>query len=67
MNGNKLVQPKPATIISTEALKDIVSLFLKKLGYESTEIDVENHGNGDLSAYVEIKTGHLKFNASADA
>ena len=67
VNGNKLVQPKPATIISTEALKVTVSLFLEKLGYESAEIDVvENHSETPFSIYIDIETKSLKFGVACD-
>ena len=67
VGNNKLVQPKPATIISTEALKVIVSLFLEKLGYESIEIDVvENQNDPPFSAYVDIGTKSLKFSVASD-
>ncbi len=73
VDRKKLVQPKRATIISPKALKVIVSLFFKKIGYESIEV-VENHSDMPFSVYVDIKTKSLKFsvacdptNASADA
>lgn len=62
-----LVRPKRATIITPEALKIIISLFLEKIGYGSTEIDVvENHDDTHFSAYVDIGTQSLKFSVACD-
>lgn len=67
VNSRRLAQPKPATIITPEALKDILSLFFKNLGYESIEIDVvENDDDMPFSAYVDIKTRSLKFSVACD-
>ena len=63
----RLVRPKRATIITPEALKTIVFLFLEKIGYGSTEIDVvENHEDTHFSTYVDIGTQSLKFSVAYD-
>ena len=63
----RLVRPKRATIITPEALKIIISIFLGKIGYESTEIDVvENHNDTHFSAYVDVGTQSRKFSVTCD-
>ena len=67
VDQNRLIQPKSATIITPEALKVILSLFFKKLGYESIEIGVdENPDDMHLGASVDIKTRSLKFSVACD-
>ena len=61
VDQNRLIQPKSATIITPEALKEILSLFFKNLGYESIEIGVdENPDDRCLGPSVDIKTRSLK-------
>ena len=63
----RLVRLKRATIITPEALKIIISLFLENIGCGSTEIDVvENHDDTHFSAYVDIGTQSLKFSVACD-
>lgn len=67
VDANRLIQPKSATIITPEALKDILSLFFKNLGYESIEIGVDENPDGShLGASVDIKTRSLKFSVACD-
>lgn len=67
VDAKKLIQPKPATIITPEALQVIISLFLQKIGYEPTQIDiVENHSEMPFSVYVDIETKSLKFGVACD-
>ena len=68
VDQNRLIQPKSATIITPEALKEILSLFFKNLGYESIEIDaVKNNDDMPFSACVDIKTRSLKFSVACDS
>lgn len=56
VSSQEIVRTKRATIITPEALQNIVANFFQKLGYESIVVEVEENQGGVCKASVDIKT-----------
>ncbi len=68
--NEKIVRTKDATIITVDALKKTVSDFLRKLGYESEEVSIDEILDDALNVFIEIRTktkqgAGLKFSIAA--
>lgn len=56
VRSGEMVRTMRATIITPEALENMVVIFFRKLGYESVEVEIDENQGGVCNASINIKT-----------